>query len=242
MKYAIISDIHSNLEALEGVLQEIDERGAERIVCLGDVVGYNANPNECIELVRERDIVCIMGNHDAAASRLESLDYFNYAARSALIWTNHQLTERNKRFLAGLSEQKMIDSDFLMVHGSPLDRDTYLLSYYEALGQISYLEERGVRICFFGHSHRPVLYSYDSEVVGEGLERHQLKKGIYYLINPGSVGQPRDGDARASFLLFDSDAFQIEVIRLDYDVDKAARKVFSTGLDPILGERLYLGI
>lgn len=242
MKYAIISDIHSNLESLEEVLREIDERGAERVVCLGDIVGYNANPNECIELVRERNIACIMGNHDAAASSLESLDYFNYAARSALIWTNRQLRERNRRFLAGLPEQKMIDSDFLMVHGSPLDRDTYLLSHYEALGQFPYLEERGVNSCFFGHSHRPVLYSYDSEVVGEGLECHQLKKETYYLINPGSVGQPRDGDPRASFLLFDSDTFQIEVIRLDYDVNKTAKKVFAAGLDPILGERLYLGI
>lgn len=242
MKYAIISDIHSNLEALEEVLREINERGAERIVCLGDVVGYNANPNECIELVRERNIACIMGNHDAAASSLESLDYFNYAARSALIWTNRQLTERNQRFLAGLPEQKMIDSGFLMVHGSPLDRDTYLLSHYEAVSQIPYLEKKGVRICFFGHSHRPALHSYDAEVVGGGLKRHQLKRETYYLINPGSVGQPRDGDPRASFLLFDSDSFQIEVIRLNYDVDKAARKVFSAGLDPILGERLYLGI
>ncbi|MER3445576.1 MAG: metallophosphoesterase [Candidatus Dadabacteria bacterium] len=240
MNYAIISDIHSNLEALKSVFEEIDKLGTDRTICLGDIVGYGANPNECVEIIRERKIESIIGNHDAVACGKKEPFDFNSIAKEAALWTRAVLTAENREFLYNLPEMGEIDG-FLIVHGAISDPDLYILSVYDTFGEFNLMNKRN--ICFFGHTHVRTYYVLIGGDVQCRFEyEFKIKPEAKYLINPGSVGQPRDRDPRSSFLIYDSKEATVRFIRLEYDIESAKQKIIRAGLDRRLADRLSLGI
>jgi predicted phosphodiesterase len=240
LKYAIISDLHANLEALTTVLKVIEDIRVDRIICLGDVVGYNASPNECIDIVREREIPTICGNHDAVACGIEEPWGFNPVALSAALWTRESLTPDNLNWLKELPDATQFDS-FLAVHGAPADRDTYLFSWEDILPHVPYVEERKCDLCFFGHTHCPGIFSTDGMYTVDDNSKFALGDQKLFFVNPGSVGQPRDCDPRASFGLLDSEEREFELVRMDYPIEQAAARIIEAGLPPFLAERLKRG-
>jgi len=244
MRYAVISDSHSNLEATDAVLNEIDNRDVGEIICLGDVVGYNSNPNECVELINDREVKCIMGNHDARASGIEEPDNFTYLAKEAILWTRQQLQSKNIAFLKNLPRRLHLPAKKLLaVHGSINSTDDYIFSLQDVITNFKFMEmESAVDICFFGHTHIQIAYYNNGDNIYPVYEKEfTIKDNTRYLINPGSVGQPRDGDPRAAFLIFDSDAKRIEFIRVKYDIGKCLEKIMNAGLPAELAERLKAG-
>jgi predicted phosphodiesterase len=259
VRYAVISDIHANLEALQVVLDDIDGQNVDSVVCLGDIVGYYANPNECAELCRSRSFLCLRGNHDDAVVGICGIEDFNPIAQEALLWTECRLTSENKEWLSRLPEQALVDDRFLAVHGSPLHPYDYIFSLAGAAQAFDIMASLypGVNICFFGHTHQRALYSYDyrttQEFPEQGLEypeqdseqrtapEFDLTAERLYLINPGSIGQARDGKPGASYLIFDVDKNTIAYRHVPYDFNQTQRKVAAAGLPPMLAERLGLG-
>jgi len=246
MRTAVISDIHANLEALQAVLREIDCLGVDRIVSLGDLVGYNASPNECVQAIREREIPTLMGNHDAVACGLEDPLDFNPIAGKAVIWTRRALTPEHREFLARQPEQRRIDRTAILVHGSLKHRDQYLMSRTDMLENLQRLRSggSGIRIVFFGHTHHQMAVSCGMDLNDAAVTagpRIELREDALYLINPGSVGQPRDQDPRSAFLVMDEDRQAVEFLRVPYDVHACAEKIRSHGLPHELAERLYQG-
>lgn len=243
MRYAIICDVHSNLEAFKVVLTEIERLGVDRIVHLGDIVGYNANPNECVEIFMKNDITSIMGNHDAAACGLHEAEWFNSSAKQALLWTRDMLKPKCKEYLSSLPEFLILDGTILLSHGSPESRDNYILDLMDATRQFAAMDKMSVKICFFGHSHFPSLFvSRGSDHDLQNHDRHTLDGENLCLVNFGALGQPRDGDPRTCLGIFDSDKMTVEFHRFEYDVAGAANKVDRAGLDTYLVERLLAGI
>jgi len=240
LQYAIISDIHANLEALEVVLGRIDQHNVDQIVCLGDVVGYNANPNECADIVRGRGIPTICGNHDAVACGIEEPWGFNPIALSAALWTREHLSKENLEWLQGLPDNLPFE-DILATHGSPMDRDCYMFTWEDVLPHLAHLVEHNYTLCFFGHTHSPGIYSSDGMYSLDEDAKFSLNDGKRYFINPGSVGQPRDGNAHAAFGLYDSEKREFEQVRVAYPVAQAADRITKAGLPAFLAERLYLG-
>ncbi|MBI4417715.1 MAG: metallophosphoesterase family protein [Ignavibacteriales bacterium] len=233
MKLAILSDIHSNFEALTAALEIVKQSDVDEIVCLGDVVGYGANPNECIELVQRRCSLVLMGNHDQAAVALEMAEYFTTHARSAAHWTAGQLTPEHGAYLRGLPYTGERNGVFL-VHASPWEPVEwhYILSGYDARKAFKHFAER---ICFVGHSHIAGVFAETSRARTVGRDDR-------FIVNVGSVGQPRDGNPRLSFGIFDSERWEYENIRADYDIDGARQKILDAGLPVILAERLVRGM
>ncbi|HTX19314.1 MAG TPA: metallophosphoesterase family protein [Bacteroidota bacterium] len=233
MKLAIISDIHGNLEGLMKALSIIDERRVDEIVCLGDVVGYGANPNECLDLVRKRCSVVIKGNHDEAALDPQGPHDFNPIAQRAIDWTGRTLSAANKVYLG---ERPMVwrSEGILFVHASPRMPElwNYIVSTDDALDALRAFEER---ICFIGHTHLPGIFSL------AGRSR-SVAKEERFLVNVGSVGQPRDGNPMLAFGIFDSDAWSYELVRSEYDIHKATEKIIAAGLPEELGYRLMYGM
>ena len=241
--YAVISDIHGNLEALEAVLADVPE-GVDRIYCLGDVVGYGANPNECCDLVREEQMPVISGNHDLAVTDLSTnLAWFNPVAEAAVRWTRGQLTDENAQFL--LSRPRMMqERAALFVHGSIRDPDEYIINTAAARENLALLQAEypSVRVCFFGHTHVKAVAPTPNGSVVES-ETLDLEKGGPYLVNPGSVGQPRDGDTFASYVLAEGEPDGTKVVYrfVEYDIEKAQDKIRAAGLPGVLADRLALG-
>ncbi len=245
MRYLIISDLHSNWEALEAGIE--DARGLyDQILCLGDLAGYGPDPNRVIDWVRANVAVVIRGNHDRASAGLEDLEWFNPVARAATVWTMERLTEENRAYLESLPRGPVLYDDFLLVHGSPLDEDEYLVSITDARNVFSYLE---ANIVFFGHTHLQGVFSwvngrYDVIRRPEPFEsdvKIALDPEGAYLINPGSIGQPRDTDARAAYAIFDRDKLEVTLRRAPYDCAATQRKIAAAGLPEILGARLSVG-
>ncbi|MGE5611969.1 MAG: metallophosphoesterase family protein [Bacillota bacterium] len=238
IRYAIISDIHANQEALLAVLAAIAAERIDRIVCLGDLVGYYANPNECVRLVEAQGIPCIRGNHDAVAAGLHEPIDFTETARHAILWTKIQLTSDTMDRLRQLPVCQVIDDQFVIVHGAlhPQPNEHVRLntpeqareSFHQLLSGYP-----GLRICFFGHTHHQAVYEWQkgqiSSVSGECIA---LKSGAHYLANPGSVGQSRSSDPRAGFLVFDASAQTLQFHRIDYDWRLPRRKAEQAGLLP----------
>ncbi|HLB05313.1 MAG TPA: metallophosphoesterase family protein [Thermodesulfobacteriota bacterium] len=243
MRYAVISDIHSNLEALNAILSKISELNADDILCLGDVVGYGANPNECIDIVRRTGIRCIMGNHDSRASGLEEPDNFTPLAKEAALWTRDQLTGDNKRFLRELPRELTIEG-FIIFHGSIRDTDRYIIDERDASDNFQLLENLpdDIRLGFYGHTHVRVALSLQrGKVFLEPDEELRLAPWKRYLINPGSVGQPRDRDPSASFLIYDEFNEKVNFYRVDYDIAATQKKIIEAGLPVELAQRLAVG-
>jgi diadenosine tetraphosphatase ApaH/serine/threonine PP2A family protein phosphatase len=233
MKTAIISDIHSNLDALSAVLERIDSLQSDRIICLGDIVGYGAEPNECVELIRRRSIPAVLGNHDQAVANNFPADDFNDSARAAVLWNRERLAKDNAEFLRGLP-LTIEESDALFVHSSPdyPEEFHYLIYHSDTAGSFrSFIQP----ICFVGHTHRPVIFT-----VNGGSS--SISRNVRAIVNVGSVGQPRDGDRRGCFVLFDSEQWTVEHIRVEYDVQKAREKIIAAGLPKKLGDRLLAGV
>ena len=244
MRCAIISDIHSNLEALNAVLEKIDNTGVDQIVSLGDAVGYNANPNECVRILRERSIPTLIGNHDAVAASLEEPDDFNFVARKAVLWTRAALDTENSLFLRQQPESRPLIDGVKLVHGSLLHRDHYIMSRFDRQENLYRMHTATppIHLLFFGHTHHQCAFvAMDNEIRPVGQKKFQLKQGASFIVNPGSVGQPRDRDPRAAFLIYDDEAGSIEFFRAPYDLDACTQKILSAGLPPELAERLYQG-
>ncbi len=241
MRYAIISDIHGNLEALNTVLEYIGKKKIPHTLCLGDVVGYGASPDECATLLRVRGIPTILGNHDAVACGQEEPWGFNPIALSAVVWTTEHLSPENVDWLKSLPSSLEYES-FLAVHATPEESEwDYMFTWEETLPYIARLREQNYRVCFFGHTHCPGIFSEDGVYALDDDSKFTLDPEKIFLINPGSVGQPRDDDSRASFGIFNTETEEYELVRLEYDVDAAAQRILDAGLPGFLAERLHRG-
>ena len=243
----ILSDLHSNLQALRAVMRYARRRVVDRFVLLGDLVGYGANPNETLDLVRQMEPrVVVRGNHDRACTSAGSDLGFSLPARTAASWTRTHLTPDHAWFLERLPRGPLdVGGAYLITHGSPLDEDTYLLHPREVLQAFDGFSHQ---ICFFGHTHLAEGYELDEaaqclrHLAFEPGTWFRLRDGCRYLINPGSVGQPRDRDPRLSFMTYDPAAGRLKLHRLDYDHAGAARAILAAGLSPNLAERLQHGM
>jgi len=244
MRYAIIADIHANLAAFTAVLDDIEHRGGmEEVWCLGDVVGYGPDPQQCIELLRQLNHICVAGNHDWAAIGKISTSDFNPEAAAACHWTSQQLSPMDIKYLGSLPLVIEKD-DFTLAHGSPREPIwEYLLSTSSAKENFTYFQSP---LCLVGHSHVPLLFEYneagtcylnefppDTEFA---LTKNRL------IINPGGVGQPRDGDSRASYAIYDSETRTINHYRIPYDIEATQSKMMAVGLPRHLVTRLSYGI
>jgi predicted phosphodiesterase len=241
MKLAIVSDIHANLEALQATLADISMQAVDRLVCLGDVVGYNANPAECIALLRRRDVLCVAGNHDRAVSGQITTEDFGHTAARAVAWTRKRLPPDALDYLAALPLTAGIQHHLVAVHGAlhpDTGRETVRLET-EELRQSSFAalinHPSRARICAFGHTHRTAMFEFSDGVMRERTGDHlHLRDDAYYLINPGSVGQPRTADPRATYLVLDTDHRVVTVHRVAYDAEAARAKTRRAGLLPAL--------
>jgi len=239
MKYAIIADIHGNLDAFQVVLEDIRAQKADHIVCLGDVVGYNAQPKECLQIVREMNIPCVKGNHDEYCSSNDHLDGFNPHAADAVHWTREQLSDEDKQWLRDLKYSRMA-ANFTMVHATldAPDRWGYVFDKLAAAASFPY---QTTQMCFFGHTHVPVAFMRDTVVRGGTYSKFKVDPAKKYFINVGAVGQPRDNNPKSAYVLYDMDAATIELRRLDYDIESAQKKIRQAGLPERLAERLAFG-
>jgi len=243
-RLAIISDIHANLEAFEAVLNHIASQSVDRILCLGDIVGYNADPEACIALCQENHIFCLSGNHDVAARDQIPLDNFSETAALAIRWTRQHLSEENRHFLRQLPVFHRADDHYLLMHGSLLHPDRYLFFPSEAQQDFETMRVLypDIRLGFLGHTHQPRVFTDAGGNVTSGVPRRfTLQEERRYLINPGSVGQPRDSNPMASYLIYDVERTQIDFHHVPYDIQKTAEKILKAGLPRTLAERLYRG-
>jgi len=245
MKYALIADIHSNLEGFEVVLEDAQKNNCTHYVCLGDVVGYNPNPSECMKIVRDMGMPCIMGNHDEYCATDTDLSGFNPHAGHAIMWTRDQLSDEERDWLQRLKYLRMI-ANFTIVHAT-LDapkRWGYVMSKLDAAASFTY---QNTGVCFFGHTHVPVAITrrnffcvyIRSPRNGTVVPMSPLNRQIF---NCGSIGQPRDGDVRGAYLIYDTDRKVVEFYRFDYDFHRTKEKIFSSGLPEEFGRRLLNGL
>ena len=239
MRFAIFGDIHANLEALQAVLKDAEEHEVTHHVCLGDVVGYNANPHECVQIIRDLECPVVKGNHDEQASISEELAGFNPLAEEAINWTREQLTDDDKLWLRELKLVRQV-RDFTIVHAT-LDTPHkwgYVFNQLDAAASFNY---QHTQLCFYGHTHAPRAYIRDGSVKSQILERLSIESGKKYFINVGSVGQPRDGDWHASYCLYYPDKQCVQLRRIEYDIWTAQDKIVEAGLPQRLADRLALG-
>jgi len=245
MKYLILSDIHANKEALSAILSFVRRKPWDKAVCLGDVVGYGANPNQAVDMVKRlRPLAAVRGNHDKVCSGLEDGELFNRIALEAAMWTRKKLTKINARWLRVLPQGPVeVDGRFAICHGTPIDEDAYIFGEIEAL---NVFRHTAYPISFFGHSHFPVIFALSPDAITTILTvapsfRFKLREGVRYLINPGSVGQPRDGNPLASFALFDSSSRVVTIHRIPYQIEATQDKIIKAGLPRPLADRLSIG-
>jgi predicted phosphodiesterase len=246
VRYLVLTDIHANLEALEVCVSDARRRGYDTTLVLGDLVGYGADPNAVVETVQGlRPAAIVRGNHDKVACGLDQAEGFNAIARAAALWTFDVLTPGHRAWLAALPEgPTQVDDLVEICHGSPFDEDSYIFDEADALRAI---KSTSRPLCLFGHTHYPVAFSLTAgklEAIGPGSNGHvrlDLRDDVLYLVNPGAVGQPRDGDPRAAYAIVDAAAKQIDLFRIDYPIERAQQKVIDAGLPPMLAKRLSVG-
>ncbi|MFP4013838.1 MAG: metallophosphoesterase family protein [Chitinispirillaceae bacterium] len=242
MRFAFISDIHANLEALESVIKDIDQKNIDEIICLGDVVGYGANPNECVELVSKRCPVILLGNHDAAAVELLTTQHFNIHAKIAIEWTSATLSSQNRSLLASLPVKKTKDI-MTLVHATPYEPNMwyYITSLEEAAFNFQFFNNR---ICLVGHTHIPMIIVLEGEEIFVHQEKsidYRDRSGVRLLVNIGSVGQPRDRDPRSSYGILDTEKGMFELQRVSYDYAKTQAKMKKIRMPEFLVNRLAEG-
>jgi predicted phosphodiesterase len=239
MKFAIIADIHANLDAFQVVLEDCKKQQVTHYACLGDVVGYNANPKECLDIVRAMNIPCVKGNHDEYCSTEEHLEGFNPAAAEAVNWTRKQLTDEDRLWLRELKYTRMV-TNFTIVHAT-LDGPQRWGYVFDKLAAAASFTYQNTSVCFFGHTHVPVAFMKDSMVRGGTYSKFKLEQGKKYFVNVGAVGQPRDNNPKAAYVVYDTLETTIELRRLDYDIAAAQKKILAAGLPERLAERLAYG-
>lgn len=239
MKYAIIADIHANWEALQVVLEDTRNQKCTHYACLGDVVGYNANPKECLDVIRTMGMPCVKGNHDEYCSGETNLEGFNPHAAEAINWTRNQLTDEDRLWLRDLKYIKLV-ANFSLVHAT-LDGPQRWGYVFDKLAAAASFTYQNTSVCFFGHTHVPVAFIRDSVVRGGTYSKFKVEPGRKYFVNVGSVGQSRDGVPKATYVVYDLDEGSIELRRLDYDIPTTQRKILAAGLPPRLAERLAFG-
>jgi predicted phosphodiesterase len=241
----VVSDVHSNAEALRAVLHRVRRKKFDHIVCLGDFVGYGAQPNQVLDVMRtfKATKLYIRGNHDRVASGIDDGEGFNHAAKYAALWTRDHLSAPNRRFLVNLAHGPTRGDGVMLCHGSPHDEDEYVFNEHHARGVF---EMHDVPLILYGHTHLPVIFSCDAAgyvrgfaVRGEAIVK--LDPRLRYLINPGSVGQPRDRNPQASFAIVDSTKRTVQFFRVEYDVAKTQASIMAAGLPRILADRLRHG-
>ena len=243
MRFLILSDIHANWEALEAVLGQAQGR-YDKILCCGDIVGYGADPDVVTEWVRQNAGSVIRGNHDKACAGLEDLEWFNPVARTSALWTQENTKPQNIAYLRNLPQGPEAIDTFQILHGSPIDEDEYLISEQDAAQVLPYLD---VSLSFFGHTHLQGGFQIIRNGIkripkaGGGMDEMSLEADCWYLINPGSVGQPRDGDSRAAYAIYDPEARLVSYYRVKYDVRGAQKKILNAGLPQMLAARLATG-
>jgi predicted phosphodiesterase len=247
VRYLIISDIHSNLEALEAVLRASGARKCDGVIVLGDLVGYGADPNAVVDCIRGlKPIATVRGNHDKVAAGLENAEDFNPMAKAAAAWTQTALSDKTLDYLKKMPVGPLVVNDLLEIcHGSPLDEDLYVVADLDAIRSIAASRRQ---LCLFGHTHVALRASVDGRKTLE-IETPQgnpefettLVSGAKYLINPGSVGQPRDGDSRAAYAIADLDEQVVTLYRVAYPIEVAQSKILEAGLPPMLAYRLGMG-
>lgn len=241
MKIAVFSDVHANLAALEAVLADIDRVGVSARLCLGDSVGYGADPRACLDLLFESCDVLLAGNHDLAASGRMTLERFSGLARHAVDYARDRMTPAQRERLAKLTDEEWF-GDLLLVHASPSDPSDFPY-VRDAQAAREEFDGRAFRAAFYGHTHMPLVFEDDGERVGLTVRpRIELAKGTRYLCNVGSVGQPRDQDPRACWALYDSEACTIVYRRVAYDVDATSARIKQAGLPEALATRLLVGV
>ena len=239
MRFAIFGDIHANLHALHAVLSDAREQLCTHYVCMGDVVGYNAFPKQCIEIVRNLECPVVKGNHDEQASMMGDQEGFNPLAEEAMNWTRDQLSPADKEWLRSLRMQRQV-RDFTIVHAT-LDTPHkwgYVFNQLDAAASFSY---QHTSVCFIGHTHTPKAYVRDGSVRTIPLDTLVLQQGKRYLINVGSVGQPRDSDWRSAYCVYDTNTNEVTLRRVEYDLAGAQQAILDSGLPRKLAERLAVG-
>ena len=239
MKYAIIADIHANLEAFQVVLDDAQKQKVTHYACLGDVVGYNANPRECLEIVRKMNMPCVKGNHDEYCSTEDVLEGFNPAAAEAVHWTREQLSDEERQWLSELKYSRMA-ANFTLVHAT-LDAPERWGYVFDKLAAAASFPYQNTQVCFFGHTHVPVAFMRDTVVRGGTYSKFKIDTAKKYFINVGAIGQPRDNNPKAAYVVYDMDEGTIELRRLEYDIPTTQKKILAAGLPERLAERLAVG-
>jgi len=247
VRYLILSDMHSNWAAFQKVLRRARRKRFDAYLVLGDLVGYGGAPNQVVEAVRDlpKRVYTVRGNHDKVVTGIDSGESFNHAALEAARWTHDRLTEANLRYVYELPQGPSQVSDGLVIcHGSPLDEDAYVFSDFDAYTIFS---ATSARLTFFGHTHVPSLFvmkdgGIEVQLLRGKTGRIELDPEARYLLNPGSIGQPRDRDPRAAYMTYDSDREVVRWYRLDYPIRKAQKRILDAGLPAVLAERLEVGI
>ncbi len=238
MKIAVISDIHSNLDALNAVSRDIEIECVDQVWCLGDIVGYGAHPNECIKWVMENVSKSVLGNHELGVLEMADLEQFNSYARKTIIWTKNNLTDESIDFLSSLPLQAFSD-ECQLVHDTPESPGSMIYITNEELAYKALISQKR-RLCFFGHTHIPAVFKLTSAGAEAIKNRTFLTSGGRYLINPGSVGQPRDRNPDASYIIFDGERIRFK--RVPYNVKSAAKSIINAGLPEFLAARLLVGV
>ena len=243
MRYGIIADIHSNLEALTKALATLEEQKVDQVLCLGDVIGYNADPGECIKLVREKCSHVISGNHERMV-----LGANLYGVRKETLeateWTRNKLSPDELKYIESIPEEARVSEKILIVHGSPRDKDEYILSTDAIRDNAAVLKTKypEVKVCFFGHSHYPmVIGAPEVHTRFHETRTLSLNPDRVYMINPGSVGQPRDGCPLSAFAIYDDAANTVTIYRQPYDIKATQEKILAAGIDKKLASRLEVG-
>ena len=228
MKYAVIADIHANLEAFEAVLKDSKEQGCTHHAFLGDFVGYCADPKACVDIVRAMNAPCVKGNHDEYCSTDLPLDGFNPKAAKMVEWTRNQLTQDDRRWLHNLDYVRTLEN-FTIVHAT-LEAPERWGYVFDRLAAAASLARQNTQICFFGHTHVPVAFVRDSVVRGGTFTTFKIEKGKQYFVNVGAVGQPRDNNPKAAYVIHDLEEGTVELRRVACDIETTQRKIREAGL------------
>ncbi len=238
-KYAVLGDIHSNLEALDVVLEDAHAQGVTGFICVGDLVGYNANPSECLEKIRHLGCAIVRGNHDHYCSNTDRLDDFQPLAANVVDWTRRQLSAEQATYLRDLP--LVMKTEGVTVVHSTLDMPDRWGYVFDTLDAEAHFNYQHTALCFYGHTHLPVVFERDSRVTRATYEKIHITLGRRYFINVGSVGQPRDGDSRTAYVIYDPTAHTVELRRLPYDIKTTQEKIHKAGLPERLAQRLEFG-